>query len=295
MLESSHLLPESEILAGRQGFLLAACAGRVVLHVGCVDSGLTRERFDVGELLHQRLALVARELWGTDVDAEGVRFLQKHGIDRVFLIDLSSEAPGPELGAASFDVIVLGEVLEHLPNPGRMLRRLREYMSPGRTRLIVSVPNAFSLTGLFTLARGMESVHSDHNFYFSRTTLHTLLAKSGLSPIQEYVYVFDVDHLPARRLEGALFYDGLGQIGPRPARSSARRLLGRLRRLRPADALTEIARTLVSAFLYRRTPYWADGLVVICTRDDDRPAAVTADGGQRQAWAAANPGGDRSP
>ena len=283
MLELSHPLPESEILAGRQGFLLAACADKIVLHVGCVDSGLAQERFALGELLHQRLAVVARELWGTDVDVGGVRFLQKHGMDRVFPIDLSSEAPGPELGAASFDIIVLGEVLEHLPNPGRMLGRLRELMSPGKTRLIVSVPNAFSLTGLFALASGIESVHPDHNFYFSRTTLRTLLAKSGLSLVKEYVYVFDVDYLPARRLKGALFFDGMGQVEPRRVRSSARRLLGRLWHGNPASALTEIVRTLVSAFLYHRTPYWADGLVVVCARDDDQPSAVAASGGQRRA------------
>jgi 2-polyprenyl-3-methyl-5-hydroxy-6-metoxy-1,4-benzoquinol methylase len=273
MLEFFHPLPASEILAGRQGFLLAACAGRSVLHVGCVDSGLTQERFDLGELLHQRLALVARELWGTDVDVEGIRWLQDLGIERVFPIDLCSETLGPELEVASFDVIVLGEVLEHIPNPGAMLRRLRELMSPGRTRLIISVPNAFSLTGLFALAGGVESVHPDHNFYFSRTTLRTLLVKSGLSLVEEYVYVFDVDRLPARRLEGALFYDGAGGLRRRPARSSVRRLLGRLRRLRPAQAVTEVARTLLCALLYRRTPHWADGLLVVCARDDDgRPA-----------------------
>jgi hypothetical protein len=295
MLEVSHPLPEPEILAGRQGFLLAACADRIVLHVGCVDSGLAQERFALGELLHQRLAVVARELWGTDVDVDGVRFLQEHGMDRVFPIDLSSEAPGPELGAVSFDIIVLGEVLEHLSNPGRMLRRLRELMSPGKTRLIVTVPNAFSLTGLFALATGIESVHPDHNFYFSRTTLCTLLARSGLSLIKEYVYVFDVDYLPARRLEGALFFDDTGQIRPRPMRSSARRLLGRLWHLRSTTTLNEIVRTLVSGFLYRRTPYWADGLVVVCARDDDQPAADAANGGRRRIWATEDPGGDPSP
>ena len=95
--------------------------------------------------------------------------------------------------------------------------------------MIVSVPNAFSLTGLFSFARGVESVHPDHNFYFSRTTLRTLLAKNGLSVLKEYVYVFDVDYLPTRRLEGALFFDGTGQIRSHPVLPSARRLLGRRR------------------------------------------------------------------
>lgn len=273
MLECSHPLPEAQILAGRQGFLLAACAGKTVLHVGCVDSGLARERFGLGELLHQRLATVAHELWGTDVDAEGVRFLLDHGLDHVFPIDLSSEAPGGNLAAVAFDVIVLGEVLEHLPNPGKMLAGLRELMRPGRTQLIISVPNAFSLTALLSFARGVESVHPDHNFYFSRTTLRTLLAKSGLSVREEYVYVFDVDYLPARRLRDTRFFNVTGQIERRQVRSSTRRLMGRLLRRRPPDLLAEIGRTLLNAVLYHRTPYWADGLVAVCARDDDGRSA----------------------
>ena len=244
------------------------------MHVGCVDSGLTQERFALGELLHQRLAKVTHELWGTDVDAEGIRFLREHGFDRVLAVDLSLERPGPDLATVGFDVIVLGEVLEHIPNPGNLLAGLKELMGLGRTRLIISVPNAFSLTGLLSFARGVESVHPDHNFWFSRTTLRTLLAKSGLCVLEEYVYVFDVDYLPARRLRGTRFFDSRGQIEPRQVRSSVRRMLGRLLRRGLANVPAEVGRTLLSAILYRRTAYWGDGLVVVCARDDDGRSAL---------------------
>jgi hypothetical protein len=146
-------------------------------------------------------------------------------------------------------------------------------MRPGTTRLIVSVPNAFSLTGLFSLARAKEWVHPDHNVYFSRTTLRTLLAKSGLCVLEEFVYVFDVDYLPARRLRDTRFFDGRGAVESRRVLSSGRRMLGRLRRRRLAEMPAEIGRTLLSALLYRRTPYWGDGLVAVCTRNDDSGAA----------------------
>jgi 2-polyprenyl-3-methyl-5-hydroxy-6-metoxy-1,4-benzoquinol methylase len=269
MLECSHPLPDSQILAGRQGFLLACCAGKTVLHVGCVDSGLTAERLARGELLHQRLAGVATELWGTDVDAVGIRLLLDHGFDRVLPVDLSSGSPGPVLASVDFDLIVLGEVLEHLANPGQLLCGVRSLMRPGRTRLIVSVPNAFSLAALSSFLGGVEVVHPDHNFYFSRHTLQTLLGKSGLRVLEEYVYVFDVDYLPARRLRSTLFFDATGRVEVRDYRSSVRRLLGRLRACGLAQAFTEIARTAISAALYRRTPYWADGVVAVCARSDD--------------------------
>jgi len=139
----------------------------------------------------------------------------------------------------------------------------------------------------------VESVHPDHKYYFSRTTLHTLLAKSGLAPIKEYVYVFDVDYLPARRLEGALFFDGIGQMEPtrtpvgpattRPAPASTSR--GRPERDRTDRA--ECLSLSPDAILGRC-------LLVVCARDDDQPAAVAATGGQRRASATEDPGGTRN-
>lgn len=270
MLECSHPLPDVAILAGRQGFLVAACAGKTVLHVGCVDAGLTEERLNRGELLHQRLGAVAQELWGTDVDVRGVRLLLEHGIDRVLPIDLAAGLSSTsELSAITFDVVVLGEVLEHLVNPGTMLAALRVLMRPGRTRLIVSVPNAFSLTSLASIARRTETVHPDHNFYFSRTTLRTLLAKCGLRVLEEYAYTFDPDRLPADRLRQTMFFGGEGRPERRPTPSSIRRLLGRLRHLPIREAPGEVAWTMLSLGLYRRTAYWADGLLTVCARDDD--------------------------
>src|SRR5262249_9434356 len=116
-----------------------------------------------------------------------------------------------------------------------------------------------------------ESVHPDHNYYYSRTTLRTLLAKCGLGVIEEYVYVFDVDYLPARRLRGARFFDARGRSEARPVHSSVRRVLGRLLRRSPADMPAEIGRTMLPSFLYRRTPYWGDGLVVVCMREEGPP------------------------
>lgn len=269
MIETLHPMPDTEIVAGRHGVLRAACADKVVLHVGCVDSGLTRERFARGELLHQQLGRVARELWGTDIDGEGVRFLESRGVERLFLGDLSSGVPLPALEQTPFDVIVLGEVLEHMPNPGRMLTSVRTMMRPGKTLLIVTVPNAFALSGLLSLVRGVESVHPDHTANFSRTTLLTLLTKTGLAVVKEYVYVFDVEYLPAQRLKQTRFYDAAGRRQSRQMASATRRLLGRIRHRHPSQIPAEFAKTLLAAILYRRTPYWADGLVAFCVRHDD--------------------------
>jgi hypothetical protein len=81
-----------------------------------------------------------------------------------------------------------------------------------------------------------------------------------------------VDYLPTRRLRDTLFFDAKGRAEVRKCHSSARRLLGRLRTRRLTQVLPEIGRTMISAALYRRTPYWSDGLVAVCARADETPS-----------------------
>jgi len=61
-MEYSFKLPEIAVLEGRQDFVIERCKGKRVLHIGCVDAGLLEQRFQAGELMHQRLALLARQL-----------------------------------------------------------------------------------------------------------------------------------------------------------------------------------------------------------------------------------------
>src|SRR3989338_11592499 len=44
------------------------------------------------------------------------------------------------LEEASFDVIILGDVLEHLPAPEEVLQKLKKYLQP-RGRMVISLPN----------------------------------------------------------------------------------------------------------------------------------------------------------
>ncbi len=64
-------LPNVQVVNGRQELILAKCKNKCVLHLGCVDSGLLHEKFEQGELMHQKLSDAANEIWGVDIDASG--------------------------------------------------------------------------------------------------------------------------------------------------------------------------------------------------------------------------------
>jgi predicted TPR repeat methyltransferase len=260
------------MLRGRQDFVLNACRGKRVLHLGCVDSGLTVERFQRGELMHQKLDQVAGELWGVDVDAEGIAFLRDHGFEHLLIADISSsdtresqaepDATMSLLQAQAFDVILATEVLEHLPNPANFLAAVQRLMTSGRTQFIVTVPNAFRVDTLLWMWRNVEYVHPDHNYWFSYATITALLRKAGFTVEEVYPYSFQSSQLlpgKVRRL-----FQPAGQRTGQAASVSANPAAALPTKSASSYFKTLPKRMLVAA-LYGRSPFWGDGLLVVAT------------------------------
>lgn len=229
----AHPLPRVRVVGDRHAFVVERCRGRRVLHLGCVDAGVLEDRFRRGELLHQKLAAVASELWGSDVDEAGIDFLRAQGFDRLLAADGCRPGAFDALARERFDVVVACEILEHLANPGLFLDNVRGLVEPGRTELIVSVPNAFRFTNLRWLVRRRELVHPDHNYWFSYVTLRHLLSSAGLRVNELLVYQLEEPWLLRRPFRPYVFL---------------RRLPG----------------TLAKRWLMHRTPFFADGLVALC-------------------------------
>jgi SAM-dependent methyltransferase len=74
--------------------------------------------------------------------------------------------------ALSFDVITLWHVLEHVPDPVRVLSLLGKHLRPGGL-LVVEVPD-------LAKSPGMKHVHIAHLYTFDRTTIRRFLERSGL-------------------------------------------------------------------------------------------------------------------
>ena len=156
----------------RVEYILNRCAGKSVLHLGCVDYPFLDRRLAEGELLHQRLNAVAGTLYGVDIDERGLEVLRSRGFDNLFHGDIEDLRRLPI--DRKFDVVLASEVLEHLANPGRFLSAVHEYVSADG-RLILSVPNALNARIFLNVALGRETVHQDHTCYFSPNTLSRIL------------------------------------------------------------------------------------------------------------------------
>jgi SAM-dependent methyltransferase len=170
------------LVRDRAAWLEQLCAGvrsGEVAHLGCADSPYTEELLGAGMLLHARLVRAAR-VTGIDVDARGLDLLRRSlPAERFVLADITAGVPGEE--RRRYELVIAGEVLEHVPDVDAFLRGCGELLAPGG-RVCVTVPNACSpKIGLRALA-GRESVHPDHRVYFGPRTLERTLRGAGFEP-----------------------------------------------------------------------------------------------------------------
>ena len=143
-----HWVPEGKVV-NRVLYILERCKGKRVLNLGSAS----------GEL-HKAIVAVAQSVIGVDKDEPAD-----------LIVDLDRQPYA--IGQPAVDVIVAGEILEHLANPGSLLKALRILKRP----LIITAPNA-AATGLgYFMSRGYENVNPDHVAWYSYHTLKTLLGR----------------------------------------------------------------------------------------------------------------------
>jgi len=170
-----HKLPQNVEVRERLEIILEKCRGKNVLHLGCV--GYNEENGVVG-FLHRKIMAVSKTVYGVDIDQDKLNLLRKEDIPNLICADvhqineLKFESP--------IEVVVAGELLEHLENPGIFLNNIAEFIKKYNCILVLTVPNAYSLRGFLFGFRGIEYSDPDHKFYFSYFTLSTFLKRYNL-------------------------------------------------------------------------------------------------------------------
>jgi hypothetical protein len=153
--------------------------GRSVVHVGCVDhEGLIGQKIESGMWLHKRLSDVASKCVGVDINESGIARLVQEGWADVFVGDITRPDTFVDPGTA-WDVIVLGEIVEHVDNPVAFLAAIREAWAGRCNRLILTLPNAFAWSTLRSTGRSVESINTDHRYWFTPYTAAKVATQAG--------------------------------------------------------------------------------------------------------------------
>jgi 2-polyprenyl-3-methyl-5-hydroxy-6-metoxy-1,4-benzoquinol methylase len=155
--------------------LEAVGTGRRVLDVGCSSGYLARPLSERGNTVV-----------GVEVDPVAARTAEAF-CERVLVGDVETmELP---LEPGSFDVVLCGDVVEHLRDPGAALARLRLFLKPGG-RIVLSTPNVANWAIRLSLLGGRWRytdrgiLDRTHTHLFTRATLAEALHRAGYEHVE---------------------------------------------------------------------------------------------------------------
>ena len=153
-----------------------------------LGNGRDRRLLDVGAadgLLGRQLTASGWRVTAIEGDPALAQAGARH-CERMITVNLDREIPD---GEGPFDVIVYGDVLEHLVDPLRVLVELDRSLAPAGF-VIISVPNVAHLWIRFLLLFGrfdyLDRGILDHSHlrFFTERSLRAMLADAGLSIVR---------------------------------------------------------------------------------------------------------------
>lgn len=164
---------QASLVLDRVAYLTELARGKNVLDVGVVEHFL--EAKEDPKWLHRHLVGSAASCLGVDLLESETRKLVEAGFN-VMVADLTKEPLSQQ-----FDLIVAGEVLEHVDAPGKFMRNCAAMLRPDG-RLAITVPNPWYINAVLKSAmRSHAFVDSaDHVSWYDASTLVELGQRNGL-------------------------------------------------------------------------------------------------------------------
>lgn len=164
----------------RLDHLQSLATDAIVFDLGALDETAMESKKSRGNWLHARLCGTATRVVGIDnsrlVPADG---LVTAGNGQIINADIFELAPLLERFGKP-DMIMAGELIEHLPNTLEWLGTLKRCPGLAGVQLVFSTPNACSWHNALIGLAGRESTHPDHLQIYSYKTLRTLFDRSGI-------------------------------------------------------------------------------------------------------------------
>jgi 2-polyprenyl-3-methyl-5-hydroxy-6-metoxy-1,4-benzoquinol methylase len=180
-MSSKHKVFETNIerKIRRKRELLEPHIGDSVLHLGAIGAGGQKEHL----WLHGWLREQCDELLGIDID-EKIAEVGAKGYDVI-----RADAQQFSL-AKKFDTIVATNIIEHVPNPGKLLHCCAEHLKPNGVVLLTTPRTHIPWNVLRELHGGMDP-HPEHKMWFCRATLTALIESQELEVLEHRTWGFN--------------------------------------------------------------------------------------------------------
>lgn len=174
----------------RKDEILKYCENKKVLHLGFIQhTNLWRQKLLENDWLHKKLLDVSSRVVGIDYLKDEVDIIKKELNIECYYGD-ATKLNELDLNEV-FDVIVCGELIEHIDNPGLMLDGLKRFMHED-SKLILTTPNPWRdlwVHYIFTNNNEENWLNNEHVCWYSYQTLKQLLQRYDYKEVKyDYYY-----------------------------------------------------------------------------------------------------------
>jgi len=149
------------------------CRDKEVLDVGCVHHDI--ENADMGSWLHKTVVEVAAYALGVDYLEDAVAALVQRGYN-VVVGDVNT----PLTIDRKFDVIVVGNLIEHLTNFEGLMKNLNQLLKPDGVALVSTANPFFREQYFYSAFKNDIIVNPEHTCWLDPVTLDQLCRRFGL-------------------------------------------------------------------------------------------------------------------
>lgn len=169
----------------KDDYILTNCKHKKVLDVGCVGQN---KFFTSPDWVHAKIKKVSDSLVGVDINQEPKKEFEAQGYILVTPEELQNTN---EL----FDVIVMGDVIEHVDNLVEFLNFYKVFLKEGG-ELIITTPNALSIRQtLNVLLYGQPGINDEHTSILECNTMLELFKRTELE-VHDFNWLHEYSKAP---------------------------------------------------------------------------------------------------
>lgn len=183
--------------------ILELCKNKYVLDVGCV--GQIINKYNSKEWLHDKIRKISNEVHGVDIDQSGITKLKEMGYLIYHVNELS------KLQKPHYDVIVMGDVIEHVNDPVSFLKFYSNFLSDDGV-IIVTTPNSHRVRNFIDILISNDYLlNLEHAMWFCPKTFIEITIRANLM-IEDFFWlkeIYDITALKSYRAKLKFYLSSL--------------------------------------------------------------------------------------
>ena len=167
------------MIGSKEEMIIEYCKGRDILDIGCVQLYSEFSPENLKKTLHYKIHQAAKRSIGIDLEENGVIGLNEIGCK--CYTSYAEDVHNLDIG--KFDIIFLGDIIEHIPDPSTFLQNLRDKLKPDGL-IICTTPNALSYSNVLFIIFNKQLSRNKHSAWYCKITLQNLFRLSGYSLVK---------------------------------------------------------------------------------------------------------------